>query len=101
MTETEKRRNALLEQTRKMYSDKYAPPAVHPRYQAIYKSIYKIDTEKQEGQKTSSLGVRFVIAILLFGVFAIASENDMEEAKKVVNVIQQEFDGFVDLQIFR
>ena len=41
MTETEKRRIALLAQTRKTYSDKNSPPAVHPRYKGAYQSIYK------------------------------------------------------------
>ena len=42
MTETEKRRSELLAQTRARYSEKYTPPAIHPRYQSTYHSIYQI-----------------------------------------------------------
>lgn len=98
MTDTEKRRTELLQQTRKAYSEKYAPPAVHPRYQAAYQSLYKTETEEKP---KSSFGARLVIAILLFGLFVLASENEWKEADVVANEIQQEFDGFVDLQIFR
>ena len=44
MTEAERRRNELLRETRKIYSEKYAPPAIHPRYQNAYQSIYKTRT---------------------------------------------------------
>lgn len=98
MTDTEKRRTALLQQTRKIYSENYAPPAIHPRYGAIYQNLYK---KEREEKPTSSFGVRVVIAILLFGLFFVANQNGMKEAEMVVNEIQQEFDGFVDLQIFR
>lgn len=98
MTDTEKRRIELLEQTRKTYSDSYAPPAVHPRYGAVYQSLYQ---KEREDKKTSSFVMRFVIAILLFGLFFVANKKEMKEAGMVMNEIQQEFDGFVDLQIFR
>ena len=98
MTETEKRRIDLLQETRKIYSDKYAPPAVHPRYQTAYHSIYKNDTMSIEENKNSSLGVRTLIAILLFALFIIAGKNGMEETETVMQEIKQ--DAFVDFQIF-
>ncbi len=98
MTETEKRRTELLEQTRKIYSERYMPPAVHPRYRAAYQSLYK---DEPEEKPVSSFAVRLVIAILLFGVFFMANQKGLKEAEIVANEIQQEFHGFVDLPILR
>ena len=98
MTDTEKRRNELLRETRKIYSEKYAPPAVHPRYQTVYKSLYKNETEEKPN---SSFTTRLVIALLLFGVFYLASQKGIAETEVVTNEIQKEFHGFVDLEIFR
>lgn len=98
MTDTEKRRNELLREARKIYSEKHTPPAVHPRYQAIYQSLYKTE---QEVKTNSSFFVRFLIAVLLFSAFFAANQKGMKETEAVANEIQQEFDGFVDLQIFR
>ena len=98
MTETEKRRTELLQQTRRIYSERYAPPAVHPRYRAAYQSLYKDEPEEKQ---VSSFAVRLVIAIILFGVFFVANQKGLKEAETVANEIQQEFDGFVDLPIFR
>lgn len=98
MTETEKRRSELLQQTRKIYSDRYAPPAVHPRYRAAYLSLYEDDVQEK---KVNSFVLRLAIAILLFGAFFMANKQGFKEAETVANEIQQEFDGFVDFQIFR
>ena len=98
MTETERRRNELLRETRKIYNEKYAPPAIHPRYQNAYQSIYK--TNSNEKQNTGFL-TRIVIACLLLGAFYVASLKGLKEAQMVANEIVSEFDGFVDLEIFR
>lgn len=97
MSDIEKRRNELLQQTRKIYSEKYTPPAVHPRYQAVYQSLYKNEAEEKT---TSSFMARLIIAILIFGVFFLANQKGLEETETVVKEIQQEFNGFVDLEIF-
>lgn len=98
MTETERRRMELLQQTRRTYSEKYAPPAIHPRYRNLYQSLYKTE---QEEKKNNSFFVRFLIAVLLFGAFFAANQKGMKETETVANEIASEFDGFVDLQIFR
>lgn len=97
MTEAEKRRIDLLEKTRKAYSDKHHIPAVHPRYQSAYKSIY---AEQEESEAGSSFGFRFVAAVLIFCLFVLAARSDEEKADYVVQKIEQEFQGFVDLEIF-
>lgn len=98
MTEAERRRNELLRETRKIYSEKYAPPAIHPRYQNAYQSIYK--TNPRERQNNTFLA-RVLIAALLFIAFFAANQKGLKEAETVANEITSEFDGFVDLEIFR
>ena len=98
MTETERRRNELLRETRKIYTEKYAPPAIHPRYHNAYQSIYKTTPRKKQN---STFLARVLIAILLFSAFFAANQKGLKEAETVVNEITSEFDGFVDLQIFR
>ena len=90
MTEIEKRRITLLQQTRKLYSEKNTPPAIHPRYKGVYQSIYKNETTTKEEKTKSSFGTRFFIALLLFGVFVVASYKGVQETEKVVAQIQKE-----------
>ena len=95
MTETEKRRRELLEQTRRLYSDKYIPPAIHPRYQSAYQSLYKT----QNYEKKSGFG-KTLLLIILFGVFVMAARSEDFDVKAVINQISQDVHSFVDLQIF-
>ncbi len=87
MTDTEKRRTELLEQTRQLYSEEYAPPAVHPRYGAIYKSLYQ---EQPAAGKRSTFGIRLLIAVLLFGLVFLANKNKVQEAETVMNEIKKD-----------
>ena len=95
MTDMEQRRSELLNQTRKIYSDKNTPPAIHPRYTGAYGSIYKNKTSSND--KKTTLGIRFVIAILLFGLFVAVHVENRKAAERVVAEIQKEATGFVDL----
>ena len=97
MTDAEKRRIDLLTQTRKMYSDHYAPPAIHPRYQSAYQSLYKVET-KNEQEASGSFGVRFLAAILLFCLFVVAGKSGDIDTEMVFSYIE-ESQGFVDLSI--
>ena len=104
MTDTEKRRIELLEQTKKTYSDKYTPPAVHPRYRAAYQSIYKNDNNEEEESKNSTFFARTIIAVMLFGLFLLANYSKTDTSM-IVNQIQkefsvQEFSGLVDFPFF-
>lgn len=100
MTEAEKRRLALLEQTRKTYSEKYTPPAVHPRYKGVYQSIYKNENMTKHEKGKNTFGIRLIIAILLFGLFVAASYNGIQGTEKVTAEIQREIAGLVDLSVF-
>ena len=61
MNETERRRKQLLEETRRKYVDSRTPPAVHPRYEAIYSDLYEENSTRNDG-----FFFRTVIAVLLF-----------------------------------
>ena len=58
MNETEKRRRQLLEETRRKYGDTRTPPAVHPRYGAIYSDLYEGKQAQNDG-----LFMRTIIAV--------------------------------------
>ena len=64
MNEIEKRRHNLLAQTRNLYHDKFAPPAIHPRFQTTYRSLYGKDETKK--QKYSWLRVILSLVLMLF-----------------------------------
>ena len=87
MTETEKRRTELLQQTRQLYSEKYAPPAIHPRYQNVYQSLYK---DENRARPRNSFGVRLLVAILIFGLFLCANEFEMQQVETVTNEIAKD-----------
>lgn len=104
MTDTEKRRIELLQRTRKAYSDKFTPPAVHPRYRAAYQSIYKNENDEEEEGRNSTFFARTVIAVMLFGLFLLANYSEADTSV-VVGKIQegfsvQEFSSLVDFPFF-
>ena len=79
MNEIEKRRHDLLMQTRNLYNEKFTPPAIHPRFRMIYRSLYEKDEKKK--QKSSWLRVMLVlffiavIYVLYQQEFSIGSIN--------------------------
>ena len=97
MIDAEKRRMELLTQTRKMYSEHYAPPAIHPRYQSTYQSLYRVETKNKQ-ESSGTLGVRFLIAILLFCLFVVAGKSGDIDTEMVFSYIEESH-GFVDLSI--
>lgn len=62
MNEAEERRKELLRQTRQLYEDSRIP-AVHPRYQTMYRELYSSGEEELQG---GSFVFRLAFAILLF-----------------------------------
>lgn len=97
MNASEKRRKELLEQTRRLYSDRREPPAVHPRYGAIYSGLYGNDSE--ESTSAGSFGVRLFLAFLLFAgfvtmdrqqykVFNVGSERIVQEIETDLDVAE-------------
>lgn len=78
MNEAEKRRKRLLEETRRKYSETRIPPAVHPRYNTIYSDLYRSGEEKTGG--AGGLGVRLVVAVLLFAAFIAMDDQKVKVA---------------------
>lgn len=78
MNDTEKRRRQLLDETRKRYGDTRTAPAVHPRYNTVYSELYRGDEEKSDGNR--SLGVRLIVAVLLFAAFIAMDDQKVEFA---------------------
>lgn len=92
MTEVEKRRLRLLEETRKSYSDNNTPPAVHPRYKSVYNSLYE---EDEEESTNSTFGLRLAISILIFVLcFVLNYQNETIgniDSQVIVQEIQREY----------
>ena len=96
MNDVEKRRLKLLQETRKSYSDSYAPPAVHPRFQSTYHSIYGRD-ENEYVEGRGSFLIRIVIAMLLFGLFFIMEFRNETigavDSQVIINEVQRNLLG--------
>ena len=100
MTETEQRRMELLAYTRRIHGERNSLPAVHPRYQGVYQSLYP--TEKQP--RKSTFGSRLLLAILLFSMVAVFQDSS-KEVQMVVkqmerNLSLQDFQGVINLPFF-
>ena len=90
MTDVEKRRLMLLQETRRTYSEKNAPPAIHPRYKSVYNSLYVKDEEQR---RSSTFGIRLLISILIVGLyFVCCKQMDLGniDSQHVVNEIKRE-----------
>ena len=72
LNHTEKRRRQLLDETRKLYSDRYIPPAIHPRYGYIYDQLY----EKDSKEKGGSFELRVFLCMLILAAFITADKNE-------------------------
>ena len=96
MNEVEKRRLQLLQNTRKVYSEKNNSPAVHPRYRVSYNSIYNEESIEGTNLK-STFGIRLVIAILILMMFYTMDNQSMKyhniNSKSVVKEIQRNLFG--------
>lgn len=92
MNDVEKRRLRLLHETRKNYSDTYTPPAIHPRFQSTYHSIYG-HNENEHEENRGSFWIRTVIAMLLFALFFIMDYRNEKigtvDSQVVVNEVQK------------
>ena len=72
MNSCEKRRQKLLEETRRLYSDRYISPAIHPRYGFFYDQLY----EKDSKEKGSSFELRVFLCLLILAAFITISKNE-------------------------
>lgn len=99
MTEVEKRRLKLLQETRKSYSDKNSPPAVHPRYQSAYRTLYEGEGNEQEKPR-NTFWIRLVIAMLLFAMLFIMNRHKTNigsiSSQSIINQVEEDLfsEGF-------
>lgn len=88
MNETERRRKQLLEETRRKYGDTKTPPAIHPRYEAIYSELYEEKSTRNDG-----FFLRTMIAVLLFALFVVMDYSEEKvatvDSKWVVEKIRE------------
>lgn len=85
MNDVEKRRLKLLQETRKNYSDNYTPPAIHPRFQSTYHSLYGRDESEYKTNRGSFM-IRCVVAVLIFALFFI-----MDYCNEKIGVVDSQF----------
>lgn len=94
MNSSEKRRKELLEQTRRLYSDRREPPAVHPRYKAVYHRLY--GDESDESVSAGTFGLRLFLAFLLFAGFVTMDKQNYEvlhvNSERIVKEIETDMD---------
>lgn len=90
--DSERRRRELLEQTRQLYSDRFVPPAVHPRYSGSYNRLYG---EEAEGSG-STFGARVFLCLLLFAAFVTMDMKKQEvfhvDSERIVEEITTDLD---------
>lgn len=84
-----RRRQELLDQTRRLYGDRETP-AIHPRYRAAYHKIYDEDDE----EVTETFGARVVLCILLFMAFVLMDNQGIDIAQvsteQIISVVEEE-----------
>lgn len=95
MNPSEKRRKELLEQTRRRYSDSHEPPAVHPRYRAVYGQLY--GQESEEPTPVGTFGIRAFLCMLLFAAFVTMDKQNYKifnkvDSHRIVKEITADFD---------
>jgi hypothetical protein len=92
MNDVEKRRLQLLQETRRNYSDKYSHPAVHPRFQSTYDSLYR-DRQNEQTEEHGTFLVRVVIAVLLFALFFLMDYSNEKigtvDSQVVISEVQR------------
>lgn len=66
MNDSELRRRELLKQTRRLYQDSAAIPAVHPRYGHIYHELYDTLIPGKREHHSGSFFARLMLAVFLF-----------------------------------
>lgn len=72
MNESQERRKELLRMSRQKWG-KGSIPAVHPRYQHVYRGLY--GEHSSEGNGGSSFFARMFISFLIFGMFVAADHT--------------------------
>lgn len=84
-SETSRRRKKLLEETRRLYQEQNKNPAIHPRYQALHKSLY----DQEYTPQNNSLKLRILLSILCFVCYMILDYGNIGIAHFDSNIIHE------------
>lgn len=68
-------------------------PAIHPRYGAIYKNLYGETTEGK-----STLGIRVIVSLVLFALFAALDQGYIVEAPVTSEQIATQIETSFELE---
>ena len=71
------RRRELLKQTRRLYQDSAAIPAVHPRYGHIYHELYDTPDSGEGEHHSGSFFAKLMLAVFLFLSFVYIEQNHL------------------------
>lgn len=91
MNDSEKRRQQLLQETRKLYSEKGMMPAVHPRYEAAYHKLYGNDGA---AVPKGTFVIRLLLCVFFFVLFiTVDRQNETilsAGSNEILNQIRQD-----------
>lgn len=86
MNDTELRRKELLESARSLYSEKYNPPLVHPRYTNVYSE------RKGYEEQSGTFGVRVLLCCIILTLFVIADNKGLKimsvDSNQIINAVE-------------
>lgn len=97
MNDSEVRRRELLRQTRKLYQEHGAPPAIHPRYGHIYHELY----DEEPPVVKSTFFYRFILGILCFICYVWMDHGKISIADVSSDKIVSQIEKQVELQDIR
>lgn len=93
MNDSERRRRQLLINTRNLYSERKGPPAVHPRYGAVYSELYG----DEEAHVPGTFGIRAMLCFLLFTAFVAMDYRGIEVASvntdTIIDAVEYQIDA--------
>ena len=95
MKNSYKEREALLNSV-KGNSISREIPAIHPRYGAVYKELYKGKNEVK-----SSLGIRIIISLMLFALFAAMEQGKITQIPISPSEITYQIETPLELDMFQ
>ena len=71
-------------------------PAIHPRYGALYRELYKSDREVK-----SSFGMRILISLILFALFAAMEQGKITQIPISPSEITYQIETPLQLDMFQ
>lgn len=90
MNDAERRRKELLESARSLYSEKYNPPFIHPRYNNL---CAEWSGKEQQTGSNGSFGLRVLLCSIILTAFVIADQKKLEimnvDSKEIISAVEE------------